>query len=184
MAKKEKKDKQEAPKKVTDKGQEVKRGIVRIAGVDILGNTKLYRALWRIRGISFATGKYISKMISDKLGIPKDALVGNLDDEQIHQIDTLLSNLDESTMPIHLMNRRSDVWNGKSYHLIMNDLAFATRMSIERKKKMYNWQGYRHLRGKKVRGQRSKNTGRKGMSVGVMRNKQQQQGGQQQQASK
>ncbi|MEM1700435.1 MAG: 30S ribosomal protein S13 [Candidatus Anstonellales archaeon] len=179
MAKKEKREKQETPKKTTEKTQDVKRGIVRIAGVDVLGNTKLYRALWKIRGISFTTGKFIVKLISDKLGIPKDTLVGNLDDDQIQKIDNLLANLDSTVMPTYLMNRRSDIWDGKSYHLIMNDLAFATRMSIERKKKMYNWQGYRHLRGKKVRGQRTKNTGRKGMSVGVMRNKQQQQAQQQ-----
>ncbi|MCS7122629.1 MAG: 30S ribosomal protein S13 [Candidatus Micrarchaeota archaeon] len=173
--KKEKKEKVETKKnKVNTKKVEVKRGIVRIAGVDIPGETKLYRALWRVKGISFATGKYLSNIIQKELGIGKDEFVGNLSDDQIAAIDNLLYNLDSSKMPIYLMNRRKDIWDGKSYHLIMNDLLFATRMSIERKKKMYNWQGYRHIRGKKVRGQRTKNTGRKGMSVGVMRNKQQQ----------
>lgn len=181
--KKEKKEKTEAKKEkaTTRKTEEVKRGIVRIAGVDIPGETKLYRALWRVKGISFATGKYLCNLIQKEIGIGKNEFVGNLSDEQIAAIDDLLYNLDSSKMPYYLMNRRSDVWNGKSYHLIMNDLLFATRMSIERKKKMYNWQGYRHIRGKKVRGQRTKNTGRKGMSVGVMRSKQQQQSQQQQQ---
>lgn len=151
--------------------EDVKRGIVRIAGVDILGNTKLFRALWKIKGISFATGKFLSALIEKKLGISKNEYVGNLDDDQIAEIDKLLMNLDNKIMPEFLMNRRFDVWSGKSYHLVMNDLMFATKMSIERKKKMYSWQGYRHLRGKKVRGQRTKNTGRRGIAVGVLKSK-------------
>ncbi len=154
---------------------DVKKGIVRIAGVDILGNTRLYRALWKIKGISFTTGKYLADLIKKKFGIDKREYVGNLDDDQIAKIDNLLLNLNEHIMPYYMLNRRSDVWNGKSYHLVMNDLMFATKMSIERKKKMYSWQGYRHLRGKKVRGQRAKNTGRKGMTVGVTKSKTNQQ---------
>lgn len=150
---------------------DVKKGIVRIAGVDILGKTRLYRALWKIKGISFTTGKNLADLIKKKLGIDKREFVGNLDDEQIAKIDSLLLNLDNKTMPYYMLNRRSDIWNGKSYHLIMNDLMFATKMSIERKKKMYSWQGYRHFRGKKVRGQRAKNTGRRGMTVGVAKSK-------------
>lgn len=51
----------------------------------------------------------------------------------------------------------------------MNDLAFAQRQDIEREKKLYTWKGYRHAYGKKVRGQRTRNTGRKGMALGVLR---------------
>lgn len=167
---KEGKKKTSEPKKAQIK-EDVKKGIVRIAGMDILGNTKLYRALWKIKGVSFTTGKFLSNLIEKKLGISKYEYVGNLDDDQITQIDNILMNLDSSIMPEYLMNRRSDIWSGKSYHLVMNDLMFATKMSIERKKKMYSWQGYRHLRGKKVRGQRTKNTGRRGMAVGVLKSK-------------
>jgi len=155
----------------------VEKGIVRIAGVDLKGDTKLYRALWKIKGISFTTGKYIALLLHKKLGIDPNSYVGNLSDEQIQNINNLLMNLDDKQMPVFLMNRRSDVWTGKNYHLIMNDLEFATRMSIERKKKMYNYQGYRHLKGKKVRGQRSKNTGRRGLVVGVSKTKESQKEG-------
>ncbi|NPA22228.1 MAG: 30S ribosomal protein S13 [Candidatus Micrarchaeota archaeon] len=151
--------------------EEVKRGIVRIAGRDLKGTLPLKRALIYVKGISFSTVGPIAKLIEERLGIPRTEKIGNLSDEQIEAIDHLLFNLSDQDLPEFLLNRRRDIWSGENLHLIMNDLDFATRMSIERKKKMYNWQGYRHIRGKKVRGQRTKNTGRKGVTVGVTKKK-------------
>ncbi len=160
-------------KKKTQKSvdAEVKRGIVRIAGRDLKGTYPLKRALTYVKGISYSTVGPIAKLIEQRLGIPRTEKIGNLSDEQIESIDNLLFNLTDQDLPEFLLNRRRDLWSGENLHLIMSDLDFATRMSIERKKKMYNWQGYRHIRGKKVRGQRTKNTGRRGATVGVVRKK-------------
>jgi len=68
-----------------------------------------------------------------------------------------------------MLNRNGDMNTGENKHIIMNDLIFAVTQDVDREKKMYSWKGYRHAYGQKVRGQRTKNTGRSGMAVGVLR---------------
>jgi small subunit ribosomal protein S13 len=41
------------------------------------------------------------------------------------------------------------------------------RNDVEREKGVFSWRGYRHMYGLKVRGQRTRCTGRKGGAVGV-----------------
>ena len=52
-------------------------------------------------------------------------------------------------------------------HLVTSDIAFNLRNDIEREKGVFSWRGYRHMYGLKVRGQRTRCTGRKGGAVGV-----------------
>jgi len=51
--------------------------------------------------------------------------------------------------------------------LITSDIAFTVRYDIEREKTSGSWRGIRHMFGLKVRGQRTRCTGRKGGAVGV-----------------
>ncbi len=166
---KEKKEKKGAGHKAEAK--KGLRGIVRIAGKDLKGELKLNRALLYIRGIGHSLRNVVAKLISKKLGIPHDVQIGSLSDEQIESIDNILMNLSDKDLPAFLLNRRKDMATGQNVHVIMNELAFAIRQDIEFKKKTRTWQGYRHMRGKKVRGQRTKNTGRRGLAVGVVRKK-------------
>jgi len=53
--------------------------------------------------------------------------------------------------------------------LITSDIALSVRNDIEREKAMSSWRGYRHMYGLKVRGQRTRCTGRKGGAVGVQK---------------
>ena len=52
-------------------------------------------------------------------------------------------------------------------HLLTSDIPFTLRNDIERERITASWRGYRHLNGLKVRGQRTRTTGRKGGAVGV-----------------
>ena len=52
-------------------------------------------------------------------------------------------------------------------HLVTSDIAFNIRNDVEREKALFSWRGYRHMYGLKVRGQRTRCTGRKGGAVGV-----------------
>ncbi|GAG60554.1 unnamed protein product, partial [marine sediment metagenome] len=45
------------------------------------------------------------------------------------------------------------------------------KRDIERMRRLRSWKGYRHGFGLKVRGQRTRSTGRKGLVVGVIRKK-------------
>lgn len=145
------------------------RGIVRIAGKDIRGNVPLERALLRVRGISHSLAIAVSNVLATELKIKKDMKVGELSDGQIEKIDSILFGLHKYGIPAFLMNRSKDRTEGGNKHVIMNDLLFALREDIESEKKMYSWRGYRHAYGQKVRGQNTRNTGRKGMAVGVLR---------------
>ena len=52
-------------------------------------------------------------------------------------------------------------------HLLTSDIPFTVRNDIERERITASWRGYRHLSGLKVRGQRTRTSGRKGGAVGV-----------------
>jgi small subunit ribosomal protein S13 len=51
--------------------------------------------------------------------------------------------------------------------MITSDLDFAASNDVEREKLVMSWRGYRHMFGLRVRGQRTRTTGRKGGAVGV-----------------
>lgn len=145
------------------------RGIVRIAGKDVSGQMPLKRSLLRIRGVSHGLSNAVSGVINSELSIAPDTRVGDLTDEQIEKIDKLLFSLQNYGIPKFMFNRRSDCDTGEDRHVIMNDLMFCATQDVERMKKLYTWKGYRHSYGQKVRGQRTRNTGRTGMAVGVLR---------------
>ena len=68
-----------------------------------------------------------------------------------------------------MLNRRKDTYSGKDIHAIGTDLAYLVRQDIDHEKESGTWKGYRHAYGQKVRGQRTRSTGRTGMTVGVLR---------------
>lgn len=145
------------------------RGIIRIAGKDIQGHVPLRNALLRVKGISHSMASPAASILSEELKIDKYIQVGELTDEQVEKIDAILFSLGKYKIPKFMMNRNSDRLDGTDRHVIMNDLLFALRDDIENEKKAYTWKGHRHAYGQKVRGQKTRNTGRKGMAVGVLR---------------
>ncbi|MBD3210054.1 30S ribosomal protein S13 [Candidatus Micrarchaeota archaeon] len=171
--KKEKKEKKPAApkkqKKESKPERENFRGIVRLAGKDVGGELTLKRALLKVMGIGHTTSLVASRVIQDKLSIDPAQQVGEYTEEQIEKIDNILFNLQDHNVPPFMLNRCKDRTSGKDKHVIMNDLLFEVGQDIEREKKLYTWRGYRHAYGQKVRGQRTKNTGRSGMAVGVLR---------------
>jgi small subunit ribosomal protein S13 len=155
---------EEAPKE-----KEGFRGIVRIAGKDIRGHVPLKRALIRVRGIGQSLSVPIANVLASELGLKPDTKVGELDDAAIEKVDKILFNLQSYAIPKFMLNRKADRLEGTDRHAIMYDLIFAVREDIESEKKLYTWKGYRHSYGQKVRGQKTRNTGRTGMAVGVLR---------------
>jgi small subunit ribosomal protein S13 len=145
------------------------RGIIRIAGKDIKGEVELQRALSRVRGIGHTMAISAARAIQMELSLDPKMKVGELTDAQIESLDKVLQSLQDYKVMPFLFNRRGDFNSGKDRHVIMNDLIFENTQDIDRDKKMYTWRGYRHTYGAKVRGQRTRNTGRTGMAVGVLR---------------
>ena len=141
--------------------------IVRIAGVDIDGRLKLPYGLALVKGIGFTTALAVIRM----LGLDPEKKVGFLTAEEIRRLDEVLKDITKLGLPSWLYNRRKDYETGKDMHLIGNELIFYARRDIEREIKIGSWRGIRHRLGLKVRGQRTRTTGRLGMTVGVTKKK-------------
>ncbi len=132
-------------------------------GNDIPGEKKTIVGLSQIKGIgyNFATA------ILDTLKINSNSNIGNLSDADVQGIEKLITNPKSSNFPTWFLNRQKDIETGKDLHLLTSDIPFTLRNDIERERVVASWRGYRHLSGLKVRGQRTRTSGRKGGAVGV-----------------
>ncbi|MCD6593940.1 30S ribosomal protein S13 [Candidatus Bathyarchaeota archaeon] len=137
--------------------------IVRLAGSDLEGSRKAVYALTKIKGINIRLAEAIVK----KVNIPQDKRLGFLSESEIRRIEDAIMNIASFDIPKWLLNRRKDLESGEDIHLITSDLDLKMKEDIEREKAMKSWKGYRHSYGLKVRGQRTRTTGRKGRTVGV-----------------
>jgi len=66
-----------------------------------------------------------------------------------------------------MVNRRNDFYTGESDHIVGSDLGQTRTQDINRMKMIDSYRGVRHKRGQKVRGQRTKSTGRTEGTIGV-----------------
>jgi small subunit ribosomal protein S13 len=139
------------------------RHIVRIVGKDIPGDKKLSVGLTQIKGI----GYNFANALIGVLGLNPNSNIGFLTDAQVVEIEKVLKDPVSTNFPSWIYNRRKDVETGANTHLLTSDVAFTVRNDIEREKLSNSWRGFRHTYGLKVRGQRTRTTGRKGASVGV-----------------
>ena len=139
------------------------RHIVRIAGKDIPGAKKTIIGISQVKGM----GYNFAKSILDILKINPNSNIGFLTDSQVEEIEKAMKNPSVVNIPSWFLNRRKDIDSGKDLHLITSDIDFNVRNDIEREKTMSSWRGFRHTYGLKVRGQRTRTTGRKGGAVGV-----------------
>lgn len=139
------------------------RHILRIIGTDVDGTLKTSYALTKIKGISLNLANAILK----KANVNPDKRTGFLTEKEIEKIEEIVDEPTKHGLPGWLLNRRKDLETGKDLHLITADLVLKTKMDIDQMKEIKSWGGYRHAYGLKVRGQRTKTTGRKGKALGV-----------------
>ena len=132
-------------------------------GNDIPGERKSLVGLTQIKGIgyNFATA------ILDTLKINTNSNIGNLTDDNVKAIEKLILDPIGGNFPTWFLNRNKDIETGANLHLLTSDIPFTLRNDIERERITASWRGYRHLSGLKVRGQRTRTSGRKGGAVGV-----------------
>ncbi len=139
------------------------RHIVRILGNDIPGEKKTLVGLKQIRGV----GNSFSRAILEKMNIDPHSSIGYISESQASDIENIITDPLKTGFPTWFLNRRKDIESGKDMHLLTSDIEFTIRNDIERERLTKSWRGYRHLYGLKVRGQRTRTTGRKGSTVGV-----------------
>jgi small subunit ribosomal protein S13 len=139
------------------------RHIVRILGSDSAGTLKVSYAVSSIKGVSLSLANAILK----KADINPDLRAGFLSEAEVSRIEDIVKDPSKYGIQTWLFNRRKDTETGKDMHIITADLALKTKTDIDDAKNIRSWRGYRHAYGLKVRGQRTKTTGRSGKSLGV-----------------
>jgi len=139
------------------------RHILRIIDTDVDGTLKIPYALRKIKGI----GINLAYAILKKAGVNPDIRAGYLTESEVERIEEVMRNPAKFGLSEWLLNRRKDLETGENLHLISADLVLRTKMDIDKMKEIRSWRGYRHSYGLKVRGQRTKTTGRSGKALGV-----------------
>ncbi len=139
------------------------RHIVRILGSDSPGTLKTSYAVKQVRGINMS----LSNAVIKKAGVNPDLRVGFITDSDIAKIEDVIRDPAKYGIPGWLFNRRKDSETGKDVHLLSADLIFKVKTDIDQAREIRSWRGYRHAYSLKVRGQRTKTTGRAGKALGV-----------------
>ena len=121
----------------------------------------------QIRGI----GRRFSFLVLKIAQVDANKRTGEISDEEVKTINDILSRPTDYNIPKWFLNRQRDPRTGAFTQLISNQLDTEMRMDLERMRKSKNHRGIRHWYGLRVRGQRTKSTGRCGKTLGVTRKK-------------
>jgi len=138
--------------------------IVRILNTDLDGNRSVQMALTGIKGV----GRRNAAVLTQQAEIDPSETLGLLSDETISRLRTVVEAANEH-LPVWMKNRRKDLLSGEDKHLMGTELMLTRREELDIMRKTRSYKGIRHERGLRVRGQRTRSTGRKGATVGVSR---------------
>ncbi len=138
------------------------RYFVRIEQTDLDGTKSVERALSELPGI----GRRSARVIADDVGVDRRDTLGRLDDDEIDDIVEHVKGFADEHAD-WLANHRRSFYTGETEHVIGNDVELTRRQNINRLQMIRAYRGIRHERGQKVRGQRTKSTGRSEGTVGV-----------------
>ncbi|HOT93906.1 MAG TPA: 30S ribosomal protein S13 [Methanoregulaceae archaeon] len=142
------------------------RYFVRISNTDLDGTKSVRVALTGIPGV----GRHAAGIIARRARVGERETMGRLDDDSIERLREAVGGY-AGLAPAWMLNRTKDVYTGEPRHLLGTDLALAREEDINLLRKIRCYRGIRHETGQKVRGQRTKSTGRTGATVGVRRKK-------------
>merc|ERR1711881_93139 len=141
--------------------------ILRVMNTNIDGKRNIMFAMTAIKGI----GRRYANIVLKKADIALDKRAGELSEEDVEKIITIMSNPRQYKIPDWFLNRQKDIKDGKTSQMVSNLLDNKLREDLERLKKIRAHRGLRHYWGVRVRGQHTKTTGRRGRTVGVSKKK-------------
>ncbi len=131
------------------------------------GNAKVEYGLTQIKGI----GSRLAQAIIRVADINPNVRIGALPEKDLNRIEEIILNPIENGIPNWMVNRKKDLRDGTDKHVIGSQLEITVKRDIDRMKRMKSYKGVRHHLKLKVRGQKTKSTGRHGLVVGVLRRK-------------
>jgi len=140
------------------------RYFVRIGTTDLDGTKSVRVALTGIKGV----GRHTSTVISRMAKVDEYASLGRLDEDSVNRLRTAVEQY-ITKIPPWMANRPKDVYTGETKHLLGADVSLTKDEDVNLMRKIRCYRGIRHETGQKVRGQRTKSTGRTGTTVGVKR---------------
>ena len=141
--------------------------ILRVLNTNIDGRRKVGYALTAIKGV----GRRFAHVVIRKADVDGTKRAGELSDEEVERIVTIISNPRQYKIPDWFLNRQKDIKDGKFSQATSNNLDTKVREDLERMKKIRLHRGLRHYWNLRVRGQHTKTTGRRGRTVGVSKKK-------------
>mmetsp|Transcript_14184 Transcript_14184/g.13757 ORF Transcript_14184/g.13757 Transcript_14184/m.13757 type:complete len:156 (+) Transcript_14184:63-530(+) len=141
--------------------------ILRIQNTNVDGKRKVQFALRVIKGI----GRRFSGQILKIAQIDNNKRAGELSEAEIEKVNDIIARPTDYNIPKWFLNRQRDFRESLTTQLISNNLDTKLREDLERMKKIKCNRGLRHFNGHKVRGQKTKSTGRSGRTLGVVRKK-------------
>lgn len=131
------------------------------------GNAKIEYSLTQIRGI----GRRFAQAILRVSGIDPSLRLGALPEKDLTKLEEIIMDPINNGIPNWMANRKKDLRTGEDIHIVGNPLELSVKRDIDRMKRIKSYKGVRHHRNLKVRGQRTKSTGRHGLVIGVIRRK-------------
>lgn len=131
------------------------------------GNAKVEYGLTQIMGIGMRFAQAIVRVGA----IDPKVRIGAMSEKDLNRIEEIILSPIENGIPNWMVNRSKDLRTGEDLHVIGNRLEITVKRDIDRMKKIKSYKGVRHRLKLKVRGQRTKSTGRHGLVVGVIRRK-------------
>jgi small subunit ribosomal protein S13 len=137
--------------------------ILRVMGTDLDGTKKVAFGISKIRGV----GTNYAHAVVKSTRINPDARIGSLSEGELARLEDAIKDPAKHGIPVRMFNRRKDLETGRDMHLVGPDLALGMKGDIDLMKDIRSWKGIRHSLGLKVRGQRTRTTGRSGKAVGV-----------------
>ena len=151
----------EEPEEPEEEAEDI-RYFVRIGQTDLDGTKSVERSLTDMNGI----GHRAARIIAERAEVDRRDVFGKLDEEDIDRVVELVEGyVDE--VPEWMANHQRAFFTGETTHEIGNELNMTRRRDINRMKMIDSYKGVRHKRGQKVRGQRTKSTGRTEGTIGV-----------------
>jgi len=150
---------------LAEENEELKH-IVRIMNSDLNGHQPVQMALTGIKGM----GRRNARLLAQKAEIDPTETIGMLSDETISKLREIVESAQDH-LPIWMKNRRRDLLTGEDKHVMGTDLLLTQREEMDIIRKTRSYRGIRHERGLRVRGQKTRSTGRRGATVGVSRKK-------------
>ena len=131
------------------------------------GNAKIEYGLTQIRGIGMRFAQAVVRVAK----ISPNLRIGAIPEKDLNRIEEIIIAPIANGIPVWMVNRKKDLVTGENLHIIGNRLELSVRRDIDRMKRIRSYKGVRHHQGLKVRGQKTKSTGRHGLVVGVIRSK-------------